>query len=260
MAATVEISQKEGHEVKTIPGTDLVPMEAKHELKRIREHWESLEVTITNEQEYIGAGDVRSALKDSEKEIKHLKKIHVMDKYYEPYKQVSEIFKHYDDFIQSKIRSINKAISDYDAEQERIRLEEQCRLDAKAERERKKAEERAERERKKAEEYASKGRDDLAEKALARAENAEMSAAEVITPVVERVTNTSASVSFREQPECVIEDHNEAVKALADNPALAGFLTINTADLAKMWKAGGKTVSIPGLTFKINRVPVSKRR
>jgi len=261
MAATVENSNEvpEAPEVKSLTGRDLISQEAKHEIKAALSWAVSIQdVKINSQKEFEGADALRSDLKAMEKTIKEYYDTEVKQRYYKQYQDASSAFKPAVDAIKNALRKIDSAFGAYYAEQRRKEQEEQRRLDAIAEEERRKREEQAERERLKAEAYREQGKDKLAEKADARAEDKLMEASVISSPTVERITSQTKNTNMREKPICVVTDMSKLLSAISGNPVLFCCVEIKTNELAKFWSKN-KALQIPGCEFKTEYVPVSKR-
>lgn len=151
---------------------------------------------------------------------------------------------------------ISKAMGSYFQEKERRRIEEQRKLEAEAEEQRKKAESAAEREKAKAEKYRMQGREEMAEKAEARADLKADAATNAVAPVIE--PKKLAGLSFRTDYEVSITEKEKAINALMANPMLSVAVTIDTGAIARICKAMKQAFDLPGIRIAEKKTPVNR--
>jgi hypothetical protein len=156
---------------------------------------ENSTLIIRNEAEYVNAAQVIAAVKSHKKDIEAAKES-VVTPLYTEYKETLAQFKSPLDKVEEKIAALENAGREFRQRVEADARKQQAIADAKAAEERRKAEEKAEAERKKAEAYREQGRDDLANKADLRADNAEMKSQSVVAPIIQAPIAPSFRGSF----------------------------------------------------------------
>lgn len=140
-------------------------------------------VVINSEEEYSAAAAVIKTVKLHKKKVEDSKNA-VVTPLYAVYKDTLAEFTPVIKSIDDKVQALESAGRVFRAKVAEEARQKQLELDRIAAEERRKAEEKAEAERKKAEAYREQGRDDLADKAEMRADNAEAKAAETVAPIV----------------------------------------------------------------------------
>jgi hypothetical protein len=210
---------------------DLIPLEAHDKIKDVFSFLNSIvEIKIDSEDQYKKAGEHLVDIKRSYNELEVMRK-EVVKPLNDKVSGVNGYFKEYTEKLVKAEQTFKNGRLVWFTEQERKRIEEQKKLEAEAAEERRKAEEKAEAERIKAEAYREKGREDLADKAEARAETAETIAVNTVAQVVEKIDTGKSSM--REVYKVEIQDQKSALMAIANNAALSCFLKIDIAGLEK---------------------------
>lgn len=168
-----------------------------------------------------------------------------------PYKDKSSYidaeFKKVRDPLNDIEKKIKFAMGKWVRDQEMKRIEVQLKREAEAEEARRKAEEKAAKERKKEEEYRNSGREDLADKAAARAATSETVAENHVAEIVEDTTKKKG-VSTKKVYKVAVSDFNLAVNSCLTNSMLTNFVTINIPGIEGIVnKLKGQVGDIPGL-------------
>lgn len=167
---------------------------------------------------------------------------------YEAYKGILDKRKQVCDPVDKQIAAINRALIDWDAEQERQRLVEQRRLEA---------EERA-----RIEEERLQTAVELEQNGADAESVSEFLSAPVVSsvPVVAaRTYEKSNAVVYRDNYSGEVTNLLALVKYVAKNPNFIGLLQINQTALNSQAKALKETMSIPGVRAVNNRVVASGR-
>lgn len=167
---------------------------------------------------------------------------------YDAYKNILNQRKLVCEPTEAAIKQINRALVDWDQEQERIRREEQRRLEAEARR--KAEEERLEQ----AAEMEQQGAD-------AESVNAVLDAPiEIVDrPVAAPTYEKSSAVVYRDNWSGECFDLYKLVQAVAKDKSKIGLLQVNQTALNQMAKALKDTMSIPGCRAINNKVVASGR-
>jgi hypothetical protein len=140
--------------------------------------------------------------------------------------------------------------------QEHKRIAAQRKAEAEAAEQRRAAAERAAMEAAKAEAYREQGREDMAEKAEARAEVAQVEAVSVVAPVIENKAKTDG-ISYRTTYKVVVDDMAKAVRGLAASEMLSKFLTIDTRAIERAVQGWGGDLALPdGLRVVVEKTPI----
>lgn len=207
-------------------------------------------VEIRSEEEYALAAVVIKTVKEHKKQLE-ISKNAVVSPLYQVYKDTLAEFTPKIKSVEDKISALESAGRVFRAKVAEEARQKQLELDRIAAEERRKAEEKAEAERKKAEAYREQGRDDLADKAEMRADNAEAKAAETVAPIVTLSIPKNTRGSFN-----TVKRYAARIKRVAD---LMEFFKqscpANVLAEAEKWasaqaRAAKSTVStIPGVEF-----------
>lgn len=221
--------------------TALIPQDIRTAMQNELEFYESIKgLKITNEQEYKLAADRIANLKKSIKVLEEQKKS-ITQEWADKKKFVDSEFKTVIDKLENGVTYFNKAMGAYFQEQRRIAAEKQAKLDAEAAEKRRKADEAARKELEKANQYRSEGRENMAQKAEARAETNIDIAANTVAPVVE--VEKPKGTSYRVTYIAEVKDKKTAVSACFKNSLLEPAILIDVKVLEKIKKIQ------PGLTI-----------
>jgi hypothetical protein len=231
-----------------IESTSIIPVENQERIKKALEFCESLtQIKINSQEQYDNAvaicKQIIAGLNSLENDRKAL--TGPLDK---KMKSINAEYKIVTSKFGNAERVIRNGMETFFQEKERIRLEEQRKLEAEAEAKRKAAEEKAAAEQRKADAYREQGREDLAAKAEARAETAETIAATVTAPIVEN-TAKGSGVSYRTVWEAVIEDQNAAILFCANNSILSSYVTLDINGLIRLCAAQKGNLQVSGIRF-----------
>jgi uncharacterized membrane-anchored protein YhcB (DUF1043 family) len=210
---------------------DLIPIDVHDECKNVIDYLNSIvEFKIETPEQYENAGNILVEIKRKLNELETKRK-DIVKPFNDKVKLVNEYIKQYTTKLENAESTFKKSRTTWFAEQERKRIEAQRKAEAEAAEERRKAEEKANAERAKAESYREQGRDDLADKAEARAETAETIALNTVAPVIEAI-NTGKS-SMKKVWRIEVINKQKATEAIASNAALSCFLQIDIKGLEK---------------------------
>jgi septal ring factor EnvC (AmiA/AmiB activator) len=226
---------------------ELVPAESLKLIESVEAYCGSIvSVQVQSVQEYDNAVLITKQLHDFgtglENERKRLKK-----PYDDKGKAIQDAFLPFLNVVDGAKRKIKQAIWEYQNEQEKKRRAEQERLNREAEEKRRAAEEAARKEREKAEALRAQGRDDLADKAEARADAKENKAQE-ITPAVAQAPiplNAPRGVAGRTNWRGIIDDP-VVFKKHCINEMLHDFLMVDEKAWNQYAKIRKEVVTVPG--------------
>ena len=239
---------------KSNPEKQLIPKESQNLIQEALDWLGSIEsITITNDKEFDNAHEV---CKDVKKKFNKLEKERkaITGPMNNEIRKINSEFKVVTEKLSSFESAAKKAISDYHQKKEQLRLEEQRKLNAKAEEQKRKADVAAQKELEKAEQYRKEGKDHLADKAEARAEAKLITATQTVAPVIgeTKVKGTS----FRKKYVCEVEDKSQFVAFCANNmtgPMVAFYnqLEINLKGLEKLANSSGGALQAPGIKYRV---------
>ena len=234
---------------------ELIPVEAKQLMKQALEFVGTLtEIKTSTEQEYQNVVELCKSCKSLFKTLEEKR-----DSLVRPFNtQVDEInaeFKVVTSKLKNGEKVIKDAMSKYAQEQEPIRIEEQRKLNAIAEERRKKADEAAQKELDKANAYREQGRDEMADKAEARAETKIEVATTIVAPVVESKAKAQGA-SFKTTWTVRITDLRAAVLFCIDNPMFQNHVTLDTKALDRVAQAAKGNLPIPGIEVNKSLTPI----
>ena len=203
--------------------SELITKESVDRMAEALKVLESIEsVEIKTREQYENAAEIQ---KDIKKSIKDLEKDRtgIVKPFNDKVKAVNAKFKEVTLKLNNGASHIGNAMSKWYQEEERKRLAEQRKREAEAEKKRKAAEAAAIKEQEKAEQYHSEGREDMAEKAEARAES---KLDEAVTTVAAEVEEKKvAGVSYRTEYSVCIEDTKLAVASILESESFAVMIT-----------------------------------
>jgi len=206
------------------------------------------QIAISNQRHYESAALSLKGIKGKWKELDSLRKS-ITRPLDESKKKIMDLFRAPQDLLSEAEKILKSKMITYSTEQDRIRQEEQKKLEAKAEKERQKKEEQQwaweEKERKLREAGKAAEADRAAEKAEERAAEAE----EVVAPVAASRVEKTEGVSYRDEWYAEVTDFT----ALPDVYKLPDMTKLN-----KQAKATKSTVPVPGVVFKSKKVLASR--
>ena len=213
----------------------------------------STTVDIRNEEEYANAATVITTVKQHKKLVEASKDA-VVKPVYEEYKEKLAVFTAIVKKIDDKITALESAGRRFRARVQEEARQKQIEADRIAAEERRKAEEKAAAERANEEAYRDAGRNDLADKAAARATAAEIKATETVAPVISAniPQNFRGSFNTTKRYAARIKRVDLLIKHFAENPTA---VPANVLAEAEKWasaqaRAAKSTVStIPGVEF-----------
>lgn len=234
--------------------TELIPLDKRELIDSALEFFGNIEeIKVSNEQEYENSLELCKIIKGKANELLATRKALVKPKKDE----AKEIEAEFNDPInklanaESKIKS---AASIYYTEKERKRLLEVRKRQAVVDEKNRLEAERAEREQKKADEYREQGKEELADKAEARAED---HADQAINTVAAEVEETKISgVHFRTDYEVKVVDKLKAVNACMASPQFQNHVHIDTKALERVAKAFEGNLNLDGIEVIEKKTPV----
>ena len=197
-------------------------------------------IVIFNQDQYEGANGVLRAVKDKFKDLDSKRKT-ITKPLDEAKKAVMDLFRSPLEILAKAESIIKGAMITYSEEQERLRIAEQRRLEAKA---------RAEEERKRkelaarAEKWAAKGKEEKAEELLEQVEDVHVEAP-VIAPIIEKAKNVS------------ISEHWYADKIDVSLLPIE-YLLANVTAINKTGQATKGMAKIPGVKFVCKKILSSR--
>lgn len=227
----------------------LIPADAREQLDNALTQWGNVsEITVSNDQEYEYAIEVCRQVKTCVSDLENKRK-ELVKPYKDPAAKIDAAYKAVRVPLENGERQLKAAAARYHREQEQKRIEAQRRAEAEAEEKRRKEEERARREREKAAQYAEQGREDLAEKAQARADVHEDRADTIVSEAPAMQTAKPKGVSYRKVYKVSkITDKRKAAEFCLRNPLLADLVEINATALERLMNGAKRKIEIPGLT------------
>lgn len=224
----------------------LIPLTSLDRLTQAMEFCASIqEITVRNDEEQQNAGKVISDLKLHIKTLDAEKK-EITREWAEKKKYVDSEFKVVMDSLSNAVQKIDRAMSAYQLEVRRKLEEEQKKREAEAAERRRKEEEAARKELEKAEAYRQQDREEMAQKAEARAEARIDTAVNTVAPVVEE--RKPVGTSFVESYRVSSFNLDECIPFMLSQPMLKQYLSIDAKGLEKLKKAA-PTLEIPGIKF-----------
>lgn len=214
---------------------------------------------VANATDYEVAGLELKRVKDAQKKLDELRK-NMTRPLDAAKKAIMDFFRGPEDKLARAEAGIKRAMVTYQDEQERIRREEQRKLEEAARRERerleaqareaeRKAQEKAAAERRAAEEAAAAGRAEEAAKLAARAAATEAKAAEKVEAIETRAAAVVAPIIQREPPKVAGVATREVWKFAIENPALVPreYCVVDEAKIRKVVGALKGDTNIPGV-------------
>lgn len=229
--------------------TELVPYDDKLALEKALEYWKSVKsIKITTQSEYDNAFEVCKELKIMSGKLEG-RRVELKKPWDNKANYVQGEFKPIIDSLVNGEKELKKAMVHFhDQEQHRIEAEEKRRA-AEAEEARKKAMEAAKKEQEKAEQYRQDGREEMAQKAEARAEFKAEQASSITHDVVESQTKKKGA-GFSESFVAQITDSEAFIKFVAENPLYENCIEIKVKQIEKLQNAHNGKLSFPGINFQ----------
>jgi len=173
-------------------------------------------------------------------------------------KSVNAEFREVTDKLHNGEVVLKAAMSSYMIEQERKAKAEAAKKEAEAEERRRKVQEQEQKEREKAAKYKAEGRQEMADKATARAEEKQSEAMYTIAePVKEPVK--LAKTSFKTDYKIEVTDKKKAALYLLSHTFLDPFVLIDIAALKKAVRASKNATQIPGIKVDEIKVPIVRK-
>lgn len=236
---------------------NLIPTKTREKLDKALDYFNSLRsIKFTNQKEYETGDYVLSEIKGYINSIESDRK-DLVKPLNDKVKSINDAVKVVREKLENAERVIKRGMSDYYVAERRRQQEEQRRLEAEAEERRRREEEKARKEREKEEAYREQGRDELADKAAARAQTSEEIADTHTAPIVENKAKLSGT-SFITGYSVEVTDKHKAINSLSSNPFLTDYLTIDVKGLEKLVSAKKGDITIDGIKI-IENIRVSKR-
>lgn len=234
--------------------SDLIPVESIQKMQSALKELETISsVEIKNNEEYSGAAEMQITLKRAIKDIESDRKETVLP-FNEKVKAINEKFKSVMDRLDNGVSKIGSAMIEWKRKED-LRIAEERRIaEAKAEEARRKAEAAAQKELEKAQAYRDQGREEMAEKAEARAETKSEEAISVVAPEIEK--QKVPGISYRSDFSIEVIDKEAAIPAMLANPAYADFVIIDEKGLNRMVKAVKGKMLIPGIVVTEKKIQV----
>ena len=197
-------------------------------------------IVILNQSQYEGANNVLKTVKDKGREL-DAKRKEITKPLDQAKRVVMDLFREPLEILTTAEKIIKRAMISYADEQDRLRREEQRKLELKAkaeeDRKRKDLEDRAKK-------WAAKGDKAKAEELQEQAEDVHVDAP-VAAPKIEK----TAGVSFRESWSAKVVDEDKVPRE---------YLSVNIQALNKVAQATKGAIKIPGVEFKMEKVLSSR--
>lgn len=226
--------------------TSLIPVETKEKIEKALAFFHSLkEVKFSNDQEYENGVELCRSIKQHIKVIDDDRKVIV-----KPFNdQLGEINGECNGVIkklQNAEAVIKSGMGQYYQAKERKRIEDQRKLDAEVEERRRQEAERVRKEQEKAETYRDQGREEMADKAQARAETAATIASTVTAPIVQNSAKGSGT-TFKKVYKVAVVDQKKAVEAMLMNDILFQYVSIDIKGIERLVNAQKGRIEIDGI-------------
>ena len=240
--------------METAVKKELIPLEARLLIDNALEYIGTItEITVREQAEYDNAVNLCKQIKVLSKRLDE-ERDGIVRPLNSQVKDVNAEFKTVTDKLDNGERRIKSAMSIWFQEQERKRIEAQRIAQAEADKVARIAAEKAAAERRKQEEYEAQGRQDMADKAAARAELQEDRAINTVAQVIE--TPKTAGVSFRSKFICSIENKRDVVEHCIKNPHLEHLVMINIKEIEKLADSTKGAMRIPGVSYVETKTPI----
>ena len=197
-------------------------------------------VVIFNQDQYEGANSVLKTVKGKYRDLDSIRK-EITKPLDQAKRVVMDLFREPLETLAKAESIIKRAMITYSDEQDRLRIEEQRKLEAKAraeeERKRKELEERAKK-------WAAKGNEAKAEELQEQAEDVHVEAP-IVAPSIEK----PKGVSYRERWHAEVTDEAKVPRE---------YLMVNIQALNKVAQATKGALKIPGVEFKCEKELASR--
>jgi hypothetical protein len=241
---------------ETIIGTDLIPSEIKERIVGALKYWEGVkDIKVTTQEEYDSTVTVCKNLKGGVKLLEDKRK-ELVKPLNDQVNEINAAFKEPRETLENGEHKLKLAMAAYYAEQERLRIEKQRKLQAEAEEKARKEKEKAAAELAKAEAYREQGREEMAEKAEARAETHVDRADNTVVETVQNTAKTSG-VSFSTFYKANVIDLKAYLAHVLSSDAsfgqLAPTIVVDLKILEKIQKAMSGAYMVPGVSFTEDR-------
>lgn len=207
------------------------------------------QLTIKSQPDLERAADLRKTIKDMGKNLEEARK-KITSPLDVARKAVMDLFRGPAEALASAEITLNKAITTYTSEQERLRLEAEVKLRRQAEAEEKRKREALEERARKA---AEAGKAEKAEELLQKAAEVQV-VAPTLAPTIQKV----AGLSFRENWFAEVVDFMALVKAVAEGKAPMNFIMPNSTVLNSQARATKDSMIVPGVKFFMEKIPVGR--
>jgi hypothetical protein len=238
--------------------TELIPQTKREMMNKALEFFGTItSVVIKTEEENLNAAElnrkVKGYISDLEADRKEL--VGDMDK---QVRSINSDYKTVRDKLDNAGKKISEAMGAYHNEKLRIAAAEQAKRDAEAAEIRRKADEAALKELEKAQDYELQGRQELADKAMARAEEKIAVSQSAVAPVA--APSKPAGVSFRTDYVVEILNKATAVKAMIVNPVYAALISIDIPKLQALAKTLNGKLGIPCVQVTTKQTPITRTK
>ena len=233
---------------------ELIPLSSKNLIEEaVKFLGDIQEIKIENDQQYNNALELCKSIKSKANGLEKDRKV-IVAPLNQDVKTINAEYKSVTLKLDNAERRIKSAASVYWSEKERKRLEEQRKRDAEAEEQKRKAEEAARKEMEKEQSYREQGRDDMADKAAARAETHIDRATNTVALEVEKMK--VSGVHYRTDYEVQVLDKRAAVNDLMASNNFSEHVIIDVKAIAKVAKAFKGKLNIDGLKIIEKKTPV----
>ena len=206
-------------------------------------------LVIKDQESLEGAANLRKTIKDFSKQLDEERK-KITSPLDQAKKAVMDLFRKPSETLEAAEGVVNKAITSYTVEQERIRREQEEKLRKQAEAEEKKKREALEERARKA---AEAGKAEKAEELRQKAAEVQ-----VVVPSLASTVEKVNGLSFRDNWSAQVVDLRALVKAVADGKAPLNFLMANQPVLNSQARATKDSMPVPGVKFNCEKSPVGR--
>lgn len=206
-------------------------------------------IEIEDDEQYQNTIDFCKQVKGDYKEIETLRKETVAP-YNEKVSGINSFFKNLTSKLEHGEQQLKAAAAKYFQKKEAKRIAEERKRQAEADEARRKKEEAAQKELDKANEYRESGREDLAEKAEARAEEKFTQASNIVAETVASAPKV-AGVSFVTSYECTEVDRlKAAIFCLQTRPEYEDIVKIDLKAAEKLARTSKGKIKIDGIDYR----------
>ena len=237
----------------------LIPVESMQLMAQALDFFGTItSVTITNDAENENISALNKKVKGYIKDLEADRKV-IVGPYNDKVSSINSEYKTVREKLENAGKKIDSALGIYYQEKLRIAAAAQARVDAEAAEIRRKAEEAALKELEKAQTYEAEGRQELADKAQARAEEKITVAQTAVAPVVQAPPKIQGQ-SFRTDYIVEILNKETAVKAMIGNPVYAAMISIDIVKLQALAKTLNGKLGIPCVQVTTKQTPITRTR